>query len=99
MTVRNWGATAHAALGPSTQTRHFRRCAGLIDEHQPFRVEIRLGLEPCASPRENVGPLLLAGVRCFFSRSLSDDQENARSCSAQIRPHAAIKASRPVQQA
>jgi hypothetical protein len=63
------------------------------------RSGIRLGLEPCASPRENVGPLLLAGVRCFFSRSLSDDQENARSCSAQIRPHAAIKASRPVQQA
>jgi len=31
-----------------------------------FGIEIRLGLEPCAPPRENVGPLLLAGVRRFF---------------------------------
>jgi hypothetical protein len=31
-------------------------------------IKIRLGVEPSLSPRGDVGPLLLARVRCFFSR-------------------------------
>ena len=27
---------------------HLRRCAGLVDEHEPFRIEIGLPLEPSA---------------------------------------------------
>src|SRR3546814_17964915 len=77
MAVRDRRPTSHAALGPSPQTRHFRRCAGFIDTYQPFGIEIRLSLAPCAPPREHVGPILLAGVRRFFSRSLSDDRGHA----------------------
>ena len=43
-----------------------RRRPGLIDAHQVLRVEVGLRVEPGLAPGGDVGPRLLAGVRCFF---------------------------------
>jgi hypothetical protein len=56
------------ALGSASQASHLRRGAGLVDEDQVLGIEIRLGVEPSLPPRGDVGPLLLARVRRFFSR-------------------------------
>jgi hypothetical protein len=47
----------HVGLGP-----------GLVDEDQPFRVEVGLGGEPGLPPRQDVGTILRAGVRGLFLR-------------------------------
>jgi hypothetical protein len=66
MAVRDWGTAALTASGPAAQPGHFGRGAGLVDEGQALGVEVRLSVEPGASPGRDVGPLLLARVRCFF---------------------------------
>ena len=54
------------ARRPPTEPRHLRRGSSFINENQIFRVEVRLRVEPGLAPDGDVGPLLLAGVRCFF---------------------------------
>jgi len=54
------------AWRPSPKPGQLRRRSGFIDEHQVLGVEVRLRVEPGLPPGGNVGPLLLAGVRCFF---------------------------------
>jgi hypothetical protein len=41
---------------------------GLVDEDEPLRVEVRLGLEPGLAPLQDVGAILFAGVRGLFLR-------------------------------
>ena len=52
--------------------RLFTRTNGVsglaIDEHQPLRLEVDLGVELGLPPAKNVGPLLFGGVRGFFKR-------------------------------
>ena len=45
---------------------HLGRRPGFIDKYQTLGVQVRLRFEPGASPRGNVGPVLLAGGCCFF---------------------------------
>ena len=68
-------SNAHGVWGPGTVPRagpghnapgHLRRCAGLVDEDQPFRFQIRLKLKPGLPSQQNISPLLFAGVRGFF---------------------------------
>lgn len=51
---------------PAAQPGHLCRGAGLVDEDQAFRIKIGLEVKPSLSPPQNVRPLLLGGVRCFF---------------------------------
>ena len=51
---------------PAITPRHLGRGAGLIDEDQPLRLQIGLGLEPGPATPQNVNPMLFAGVRGFF---------------------------------
>jgi len=64
--VRDGGAAAFAARRPAVATGHLGRSPGLVDEHQPLRLQIGLGLEPRPAPAQDVSALLLAGVRGFF---------------------------------
>ena len=51
---------------PAVPPGHLGRRPGFVDKYQTLGVQVRLRFEPGASPRGNVGPVLLAGVRCFF---------------------------------
>jgi hypothetical protein len=64
--VRNGGDAALATQCTAIKARHLGRGAGLVDEHQPGRVELRLRVAPGCPCGRDVGPLLLAGVRRFF---------------------------------
>jgi hypothetical protein len=54
------------ARGSAIAPRHLGRGAGLVDEDQPFRLQIQLGLEPGVPSAQNVRTLLLARMRGFF---------------------------------
>ena len=66
MPVRDRRPTALAARRPAVTPGHLGRGSGLVDEHQPLRLQIGLGLEPGPPTTQNVSPLLFAGVRGFF---------------------------------
>ena len=51
MAVRDRRPASHAALRTSSEARHLGRGAGLVDEHQALRVEVRLRVEPGVSLR------------------------------------------------
>ena len=68
MTMRHAHAQALSARTPSMAARHLGRCPGLIHEHEPLGVEIELAIEPGLAPLQDVGPVLLAGVRGLFLR-------------------------------
>ena len=70
--VRDRGTAAGAAFRAAIAPRHLGRGAGLVDEDQPFGVEIGLSLEPGPPAARHVGPLLLAGVCRFFERDAAD---------------------------
>ena len=55
-----------ATFGPAAQPGHLGRGAGLVDEYETLRVEVRLRFEPGFAPSGDVGPFLLRRVRCFF---------------------------------
>jgi hypothetical protein len=61
---------AHPQALPSraapVQASHLGGRAGLVDEHQPFRVEIQLTVKPGLACGSDVGPVALAGVGGFF---------------------------------
>lgn len=46
--------------------RHIGRGPGFVDEDEPIRIEIQLTVEPVLAPLQDVGPVLLAGVRRLF---------------------------------
>jgi len=66
MAVRDGGAAALAALRAAVAPGHLGRGAGLVDEHQSFRIEARLCLQPNLTLARDVRSLLLAGVCGFF---------------------------------
>jgi hypothetical protein len=50
---------------------HLRRGPGFIDEDEAFRIEIELLIEPGLPALQNVGAILLAGVRGLFLRVIA----------------------------
>ena len=66
MAVRYWGPASLAARRTTAQPGHLGRGAGLVDENQALGLQVGLKLEPGIPPLEDVRPLLLACVRCFF---------------------------------
>jgi hypothetical protein len=59
MAVRHVGPAALTARGTTTQPRHLRGKAGLINEDQLRWVEIELTVEPGAAALQDVGAILL----------------------------------------
>jgi hypothetical protein len=66
MAVRHGRPAAFTAQSPPVTPGHLGRCTGFIDEHQPFRFKIDLGIEPGLPSAKNIRPLLFSGVRGFF---------------------------------
>ena len=66
MPVRDADPQALPSRAASIQTCHLGGCAGLVDEHQPRGVKIRLPVEPSFARGSDVGPVALAGVGGFF---------------------------------
>ena len=62
MSVRNGGPQATSPRSSAVQPRHLGGGAGLVDEDQPLRIEVQLAVEPCTTPRKDIGTLLL---RCM----------------------------------
>ncbi len=66
MPVRNARAQPLAPLRPAAQARHLGRSAGLVDEDERLRVEIRLVFEPGLTGGRDVRSILLGRVSRFF---------------------------------
>jgi hypothetical protein len=71
MSVRDANAQALAAPAAAAPAHHVCRGPGLVDEDEPLRVEIELALEPILPARQDVGAILLAGVRGLFLRVIA----------------------------
>lgn len=59
-------AQAPAALAPAPQRRHVGLDPGLVDEHQPARVEPGLEGSPAMAPAGDIGAGLLKREQRFF---------------------------------
>ena len=66
MSVRNARAQPLAFLFAPAFARHVGRGPGLIDEDEPFRIEIELALEPGLAPRLYVRAVLFARMGGLF---------------------------------
>lgn len=68
MTVGNRCPAPLATGGAAMHPGHLGRCPALVDEYQPFGVEIGLPLEPGEAALGYVRTALLRGVRSLFFR-------------------------------
>ena len=59
--------SAADAMGPS----HVGRSPGFVDEDQTFGIEIELAFEPSLATLQDVGTVLLGGVRGLFLRVMA----------------------------
>src|SRR3546814_7623412 len=66
--LRDRSTAAFASERPTVHPRHLGRGSRLIDEDQPLRVEMGLGLEPSFTFRGYVFAVLLGRVRRLFLR-------------------------------
>lgn len=64
--VRHPGSEPLAAPAAAVAARYVRRGPGLVDEHQAFRIQVRLALEPGLPLAQDVKTLLLRGMPRFF---------------------------------
>ncbi len=68
MTMRNADAQALASCTSAMASRHVCRSPGLVDEDEARGVEVDLAIEPFLPPLQDVGTVLLRGVRTLFLR-------------------------------
>ena len=68
MAVGNADPQAFAAAAAAVGASHVGRSPGLVDEDQTFGIEIKLAFEPGLAPLQDVGSILLGGVRGLFLR-------------------------------
>lgn len=68
MAVRHTGPEALASGRAPVSAGHLGAGPGLVDEHQPGRIEFELVLEPGLSALQDVWAILLRGVGCLFLR-------------------------------
>ena len=71
MAVRNRGAQASSSPAASIFARQIGGSAGLVDENESQRIEVGLPGEPLPALPQNVGALLLLGVRGLFLTVIS----------------------------
>ena len=62
MAMRDAGAQSFAPRGAPAQPRHVGGGPRLVDEHQPFGIEIGLTVEPGLAPLYDVRTIPLRGV-------------------------------------
>lgn len=64
--MRDRGTRPLAFQSAPAQARHVGRGPRLVDEDEPFRVEVELAVEPVLPPLQDVRPLLLARMGGLF---------------------------------
>jgi len=64
-------AQSFAAAATAVRSGHVGRGPGLIDEDETLGIEIELRLEPGLAALQDVRPILFAGVRGLFLRTMS----------------------------
>ena len=69
--MRDADAQAFAAAAAAVGARHFGRSPSLVDEDQTFGIKVKLAFEPGLAPLQNVGAVLLGGVRGLFLRVMA----------------------------
>jgi hypothetical protein len=77
--MRDGGAQPLSARGTAVGAGHIGGSPGFIDEDKPCRLEIRLGFEPIPTARQDVGAVLLGGVRGLFLRVIRCRLKKRRS--------------------
>lgn len=68
MPMGNRSAAALATWCAAVHAGHLGGGAAFIDEHQPLRVQVRLGVEPGLTAGSYVRSILFGSVRCLFFR-------------------------------
>ena len=79
MAMGDGGPAALPAGRPAAQAGHLGVGAGLIDEDQLLRIEVRLGVEPGLTRPPYVRAVLLAGVRRLFFSVMSCRWQNRQT--------------------
>jgi hypothetical protein len=64
----NRSAAAFSSRRTAVHPRHIGGGAAFIDEHQPLRVQVRLGVEPGLAAVGYIRSILFGSVRCLFFR-------------------------------
>ena len=67
-----------AAPAANVATRHVGGRPCLVDEDQAFGIEVELAIEPLFPTLQDVGPVLLGGVRCLLARDPMPVEEPPR---------------------
>ena len=58
---------------------HVGRRPGFVNEHEAVQIELGLALEPVLAPLQDVGTILLGGVRGLFLRVIPWRSKKRRS--------------------
>jgi len=66
MPMRTAGVNPFPPLGPPAQARHVGLRAGLVNKHQPGRIQSALQAAPPPPFTGYVRTILLAGPQCLF---------------------------------
>jgi hypothetical protein len=66
MTMRHADPEPFATRAAAAAARHVGRGPGLVDEDEAFGIEIGLTVEPVLPALQDVGAVLLAGMRRLF---------------------------------
>ena len=66
--MRYPGPSPFAAPAPAMAPRHVGGRPGLVDEHQLLGIKVELAVEPVLALLQDVGTVLLGGVRGLFLR-------------------------------
>ena len=77
--LRDTSTQPFAFLSAAAQTGHVGRRAGLINEDEFGGIEFELVLEPGLAPLQDIGAILLAGVRGLFLRVILWRSRNRQS--------------------
>ena len=79
MAVRDGHAQPLAARAAAVGARHVGARPGLVDEDEPLGVEVGLAVEPGLPPLQDVGTVLLGGVRGLFLRVMRGRRKKRHS--------------------
>jgi len=77
--VRYAGAEPFTAPAPAMAARHVGGRPGFVDEHQLLGIEVELAVEPVLALLQDVGTVLLGGVRGLFLRVIRWRSKNRHS--------------------
>jgi hypothetical protein len=92
--VREAHAQPLAPAAAAVRARHVRRCPGLVDEHQPAGVEVRLRLKPGPALPQDVRAVLLDRMAGLFFRVTPWRRKNRERAEVDVAKPCAVSRAR-----